>query len=106
MLGTIDEEPVVEQLVGSVLESPVDQRNQDHNGPRYLLGIRLVDGTSTVRAFWLESGELSRGIMTDPVVTLSVWQALPGRAPDGGDGWRAQNRRTVGRPAGAGIPEL
>ena len=26
--------------------------------------------------FWLDSGELSRGIMTDPVVTLFVWSAL------------------------------
>ena len=25
-----------------------------------------------VRAYWLESGELSRGIMTDPVATLLV----------------------------------
>ena len=88
VLGTIDEEPVVEELVGSILESPVDQRNQDHNGPRYSLGIRLVDGTSTVRAFWLETGELSRGIMTDPGVTLLIWGTLPDEhrpaAADGG----------------------
>lgn len=25
----------------------------------------------------MEKGELSRGIMTDPVATLAVWQALP-----------------------------
>ncbi len=30
-----------------------------------------------MRAFWLETGELSRGIMTCPVARLSVWQALP-----------------------------
>lgn len=77
VLGTIGEKQAVEQLVSVILESPVDQGNQDLEGPRYFLGFRLVDGTQVVRAFWLESGELSRGIMTDPVVTLSVWQTLP-----------------------------
>ena len=75
VLGTIEEEWTVQRFVEMVLESPVDQGSRDHDGPRYFLGIRLVDGTSTVRAFWLEAGELYRGIMTDPVVTLSVWQA-------------------------------
>ena len=78
VLGTIDEgNPSWRDWSAVILESPVDQRNRDHNGPRYSLGIRLVDGTSTVRAFWLETGELSRGIMTDPVVTLLIWGALP-----------------------------
>ena len=88
VLGTINEEHAVERLVGTILESPVDQGNQDHDGPRYFLGIQLADGTRVVRAYWLESGELSRGIMTDPVLTLSVWQALPMEhrpaAPDDG----------------------
>ena len=59
-----------------VLDSPVDQGNRDREGPRYFLDFRQADGTSVVRAFWLESGELSRGIRTDPVVTLFVWSAL------------------------------
>ena len=41
-----------------------------------------------VRAYWLESGELSRGIMTDPVATLLAWGAMPDEhrpaATDGG----------------------
>ena len=88
VLGAIGEASFVERLVSVILESPVDQGNLDHEGPRYFLGIRLADGTSVVRAYWLESGELSRGIMTDPVVTLAVWQALPEErrpaTPDGG----------------------
>ena len=76
-LATIDEERTIDQLVEMLLAAPVDQGIQDHDGPRYFLGIRLADGTSTVRAFWLETGELFRGIRTDPVVTLSMWQALP-----------------------------
>ncbi len=77
VLSTINEGHAVERLVGMILESPVDQGSRDHDGPRYRLGIRLADGTSVVRAFWLETGELSRGIMTDPVATLLIWRALP-----------------------------
>ena len=90
VLGTIGQERSVEQLVSMMLESPVDQGNRDHEGPRYFIGFRLADGTKVVRSYWLESGELSRGIMTDPAVTLSLWQALPKEhlpaAPDGGTG--------------------
>ena len=76
-LATIDEERRIERFVEMLLAAPVDQGGQDHDGPRYFLGLRLADGTSVVRAYWLESGELSRGIMTDPAATLAVWQALP-----------------------------
>ena len=62
------------------------------------LGIRLDDGTSVVRAFWLETGELSRGIMTDPVVTLSVWWEIPNEhLPVGTDGGPRISDRLAGR---------
>ena len=77
ILGTIEEERAVERFVEMALESPVDQGRRDREGPRYSIGFRLADGTSVMRTFWLESGELSRGIMTDPSLTLSVWRALP-----------------------------
>ena len=77
VLATLDEEPTIRRLVDVALEAPVNQRNRDHDGRRYFLGLRLADGTSVVRAFWLESGELSRGIMTDPRLTLSVFGAIP-----------------------------
>ena len=77
VLGTIVDEHTIERFVGMVLEAPVNQKGRDHDGPRYFLGIRLADGTSVVRSFWLETGELSRGIMTDPVVTLSVGWIIP-----------------------------
>ena len=77
VLGTIDGERPVERFAELALESPVDQEWWDHDGPRYFLGFWLADGTSVVRSFWLESGELSRGIMTDSIVTLFVWIALP-----------------------------
>ena len=76
-LATIDEERRIGRFVSVILESPVDQESQDHDGPRYFLGIRLADGTKVVRAYWLETGELSRGIMTDPIATLLIWGTLP-----------------------------
>ena len=87
VLSTFDEEHDVERIVKTVLASPVDQLNRDHEGARYFLGFRLDDGTSVVRPFWLESGEIGRGIMTDPTVTLSVWNALPeDQRPEAVDG--------------------
>ena len=88
VLGTINGERPVERFAELVLQSPVDQEWWDHDGPRYFVGFRLADGTSVMRSFWLESGELSRGIMTDPVVMLFVLNTLPENqwpmATDGG----------------------
>ena len=76
--GAIDDEQTIEQFVESVLEAPVNQRNRgDHDGPRYFLRFRLADGTSFVRAFWLETGELSRGIMVGPEAASIVSNVLP-----------------------------
>ena len=81
-----------------VLKAPVNQRNRDHEEPRYFLGIRLDDSTSVVRAFRLETGELSRGIMTDPVARLPVWWKIPNRhLPVGTDGGPRISERLAGR---------
>ena len=77
VLGTIDEESQVERFVELVLQSPVDQEHRDHEGLLYFLDFRLADGTSVVRSFWLESGELWRGIMTDPIVASIALSSLP-----------------------------
>ena len=98
VLGTIDGERPVERFAELVLESPVDQEWWDHDGPRYFLGFRLADGTSVVRSFWLESGELSRGIMTDSIVTLFVWIALPeDQRPIATDGGPRISKRLAAR---------
>ena len=98
ILGAMDDEQTIERFAALVLQAPVNQRSQDHDGPRYFLGFRLADGTSVVRAFWLEAGELSRGIMTDPVVTLSVWWELPNEhLPVGTDGGPRISERLAAR---------
>ena len=75
--GTIDDEQTIEQFVETVLAAPVNQRSRDHDGPRYFLRFRLADGTSVVRAFWLETGEISRGIIGGSTVASMVSNALP-----------------------------
>ena len=98
ILGTMDDEGTIERFVATVLQAPVDQSSRDHDGPRYFLGIRLADGTSVVRVFWLETGELSRGIMTGPVVTLSVWLEIPDEhRPVGTDGGPKISERLAAR---------
>jgi hypothetical protein len=77
VLATIDEEWVIEEFVEALLAASVNQLNRDHDGPRYFLGIRLADGTAVVRAFWLHTGELSRGIMGGPELASIVSSALP-----------------------------
>ncbi len=111
VLGTIDEERAIEHFVEMVLDSPVDQGNREREGPRYSLDFRQVDGTSVVRALWLESGELSRGIMTDPAVTLSVWRALgEDDRPVATDGGPRISERLAARLGlaylGFGMPEV
>ena len=78
VLASIDEERAVGNFVETVLESSVDWNSLGHNeGERRFLGFRLADGTSVVRPFWLESGELWPAIVTDPAVTQFVREALP-----------------------------
>ena len=97
VLTTIDDHPTVARFVDRVVEAPVKQRSRDHDGPRYFVRFRLADGTSVVRAFWLESGELSRGIMTDPVLTLSVFGAIPKDRRPASDGVPAISERLAAR---------
>ena len=83
LLATIDDHPTVARFVDLALAAPVNQNDRDRRGPRYFLRLRLADGTSVVRVFRPETGELSRGVMTDPEAAYIVSDALRNRrAPD------------------------
>ena len=75
-LASIDDPEMVERLVEIVLSAPVDQSRGDHAGERYFIDFHLEDGTTVNRSYWLESGELSRGIMTGPFFRDSLSQTL------------------------------
>lgn len=76
LLATIDDRPTIARFVDLALEAPVNQNGRDRRGPRYLLRFRLADGTSVVRVFQPETGELSRGIMMDPEAASIVADAV------------------------------
>ena len=76
VIGTIEDKQVIERFVGLLLAAPVDQGVRKHDGLRYFLGLRLADGTSVLRAFWPETGELSRGILAGPAATTIVTDAV------------------------------
>ncbi len=78
-LVTIDDHPTITRFIDMVLEAPVNQNGRDRRGPRYFLRFRLGDGTSVVRVFRPETGEISRGIMTDPDAATTVADALQNR---------------------------
>ena len=77
LLATIDDRPTIARFIDMALGAPVNQNGRDQRGPRYFLSLRLADGTSVVRVFRPETGELSRGIMTGPEAATIVADALP-----------------------------
>jgi hypothetical protein len=75
-LASIGDPGMVEGMVEMVLTAPVDQSYRSSSGQRYFIAFHLEDGTAVTRSFRLESGELSRGIMTPAFFQVSVLRAL------------------------------
>lgn len=65
-VARIDDPTEVARLVDLVTAAPVDQDPPPHSDRRRFITFHLADGTRTTRVFWLETGELARGIMTPP----------------------------------------
>src|SRR5579885_2133047 len=61
-LGAIRDPKQVAALVALVLQAPVDQSHQAGN-ELYFITFHLIDGTAVTRAYWLDTGELARGIL-------------------------------------------
>ncbi len=76
VLSKIEDEGTLHRFVELLLAAPVDQGIRKYDGQRYFLGLRLADGTSVVRAFWLETGEFSRGIVAGPAAVAIVTAAV------------------------------
>jgi len=54
----------------------VDQTHVSQGGLQYCLAFHLKDGTVVIRAYWLNSGELARGILLPKSFGSVVAQAL------------------------------
>ena len=63
-------------MVATALSAPVDQELRDRDGEVFRIAFYMEDDTAVVRHLWLESGELSRGIMTPSSFQQSIQQAL------------------------------
>ncbi len=75
-LAAIKNPKQVAQLVAMVLSAPVDQTRVSQGGPQYFLAFHLKDGTVVIRAYWLNSGELTRGILLPKAFRSVVAHAL------------------------------
>jgi hypothetical protein len=75
-LASIKDPQQVTRLVTMVLEAPVDQTSVSQGGTRYFLAFHLTDGTAVTRAYWLNSGELARGILLPRAFRTAIEQAL------------------------------
>jgi hypothetical protein len=75
-IASISERASVARLVELVLASRVDQDSDaGHAGNRYFLIFWLDDGTAVMRAYFRDSGEVSRGILTPREFQTSIEQA-------------------------------
>jgi hypothetical protein len=75
-LAAVRDRVVVDALVGTVLNAPVNQQLTDHSGASYFTAFHLNDGTTVVRAYWPNTGELSRGIVLPQEFRQTIEQAL------------------------------
>ena len=62
-LGAIKNLEQVKALVTLVSKASVNQNQQGGGNRRYFIAFYLADGTVVTRAYWLDTGELARGIL-------------------------------------------
>jgi hypothetical protein len=74
-LGTIKDSGRVATLVSLILTAPVDQNHQAGN-QHYSLFFYLLDGTVVMRTYWVDTGELSRGILLPQAFGQAIKAAL------------------------------
>ena len=65
-LATIKDPQQVATLVAQLLHAPVQPDTAPAAGTRYFLAFHLHDGTVTTHPYWLESNELSPGMLQLP----------------------------------------
>jgi hypothetical protein len=75
-LAAVKDSKQISMLVDMILKAPVNQNYQSKGSKRYFIDFHLLDGTSVIRAYWPDSGELSRGILLPPAFATAIKQAL------------------------------
>ena len=75
-LGEITATDMVASLTAMVLAAQVDQSRHPTDGQRFFIAFNLLDGTRVSRAYWLETGMLSRGMLLPPAFAAAVARAI------------------------------
>lgn len=75
-LAAIKDSKQVVGLITMVLKAPVNQNYQSSGSSQYFIDFHLQDGTSVIRAYWPDSGELSRGILLPAAFGSAIKQAM------------------------------
>jgi hypothetical protein len=79
-LGVVKDPTQVLALVTMVLGAKVNQSYQERDSASYFIAFHLDDGTAVTRAYWLGSGELSRGILLPPAFGDAIQRAVAARS--------------------------
>lgn len=74
----IEDPDEVTRLVGLVTAAPVNHDPPPRADLRRFITFHLADGTKATRVFWLETGELGRGIMTPSEFGDAIRAAVEG----------------------------
>lgn len=75
-LGAVKGKADIDILVNMVLNAEVNQSSQEHDGQRYFISFHLLDGSDITRCYWIDSGELSRGILLPNEFAIEIKKAL------------------------------
>jgi hypothetical protein len=75
-LGAIRDPTQVGALVAMILHAPVNPQYQESDSATYFIALYLDDGTAVTCAYWLNSGELARGIVLPSAFGAAVQHAV------------------------------
>jgi hypothetical protein len=75
-LRAVTDKADMDKMVNTVLNAEVDQSIREQDGERYFISFGLLDGSNVTRCFWIDSGELSRGILLPDEFGIEVKKAL------------------------------
>ncbi len=76
-MASIKEKTLVYSLVEMVLNAPVDQTVRLRGEEQVFIAFYLKDGTNVSRSFWIDTGELHRGIMLPDEFGRTIKSFIP-----------------------------
>jgi len=78
-ITSIIDEKLINKMVDMVLKAPVDTRRREYNDNRYFIEFHLKRGINISRCYFVDYGELDRGIMLSKEFTEIIQKAVEGK---------------------------